>query len=332
MKLAVVGVTGLVGNVVLEVLQERNFPVSTFIPVASSRSVGIQVTFRGVEYPVVSMEDAIAAKPDIAIFSAGGDTSLLWAPKFAEVGTIVVDNSSAWRMNPDHKLIVPEINADSLTPNDRIIANPNCSTIQMVVALAPLHKKLKINRIVISTYQSITGTGMKAVKQYQLEKKGFVPKPEEMAYHYPIFENCIPQCDVFLENGYTKEEMKLVLETKKIMRDDTIKVTATAVRVPVLGGHSESVNVSFERDFDLAEVRQWLADAPGVFLSDDPAAFQYPMPLWSKGKDSVFVGRLRIDDSAPNTLNMWITADNLRKGAATNAIQIAEYLVENSLV
>jgi aspartate-semialdehyde dehydrogenase len=332
MKLAVVGVTGLVGNVVLEVLQERNFPVSTFIPVASAKSVGTQVTFRGMEYPVVSMEDAIAAKPDIAISSAGGDTSLLWAPKFAEVGTIVVDNSSAWRMNPDHKLIVPEINADSLTPNDRIIANPNCSTIQMVVALAPLHKKLKINRIVVSTYQSITGTGVKAVKQYQLEKKGFVPKPEEMAYHYPIFENCIPQCDVFLENGYTKEEMKLVLETKKIMRDDTIKVTATAVRVPVLGGHSESVNVSFERDFDLAEVRQWLADAPGVFLSDDPAAFQYPMPLWSKGKDSVFVGRLRRDESAPNTLNMWITADNLRKGAATNAIQIAEYLVENSLV
>jgi aspartate-semialdehyde dehydrogenase len=278
------------------------------------------------------MEDAIAAKPDIAIFSAGGDTSLLWAPKFAEVGTIVVDNSSAWRMNPDHKLIVPEINADSLTSNDRIIANPNCSTIQMVVALAPLHKKLKINRIVVSTYQSITGTGVKAVKQYQLEKKGFVPKPEEMAYHYPIFENCIPQCDVFLENGYTKEEMKLVLETKKIMRDDSIKVTATAVRVPVLGGHSESVNVSFERDFDLAEVRQWLSDAPGIFLSDDTAAFQYPMPLWSKGKDSVFVGRLRRDESASNTLNMWITADNLRKGAATNAIQIAEYLVENSLV
>jgi aspartate-semialdehyde dehydrogenase len=285
-----------------------------------------------VEYPVISMEDAIAAKPDIAIFSAGGDTSLLWAPKFAEVGTIVVDNSSAWRMNPDHKLIVPEINADSLTSNDRIIANPNCSTIQMVVALAPLHKKLKINRIVVSTYQSITGTGVKAVKQYQLEKKGFVPKPEEMAYHYPIFENCIPQCDVFLENGYTKEEMKLVLETKKIMRDDSIKVTATAVRVPVLGGHSESVNVSFERDFDLAEVRQWLSDAPGIFLSDDTAAFQYPMPLWSKGKDSVFVGRLRRDESASNTLNMWITADNLRKGAATNAIQIAEYLVENSLV
>jgi aspartate-semialdehyde dehydrogenase len=332
MKLAVVGVTGLVGNVVLEVLQERNFPVSTFIPVASAKSVGTQITFRGMEYPVISMEDAIAAKPDIAIFSAGGDTSLLWAPKFAEVGTIVVDNSSAWRMNPDHKLIVPEINADSLTSNDRIIANPNCSTIQMVVALAPLHKKLKINRIVVSTYQSITGTGVKAVKQYQLEKKGFVPKPEEMAYHYPIFENCIPQCDVFLENGYTKEEMKLVLETKKIMRDDTIKVTATAVRVPVLGGHSESVNVSFERDFDLAEVRQWLSDAPGIFLSDDTAAFQYPMPLWSKGKDSVFVGRLRRDESASNTLNMWITADNLRKGAATNAIQIAEYLVENSLV
>ena len=332
MKLAVVGVTGLVGNVVLEVLQERNFPVSTFIPVASAKSVGTQVTFRGVEYPVVSMEEAIAAKPDVAIFSAGGDTSLLWAPKFKEVGTIVVDNSSAWRMNPDHKLIVPEINADSLTPSDRIIANPNCSTIQMVVALAPLHKKLKINRIVVSTYQSITGTGVKAVKQYQLEKKGFIPKPEEMAYHYPIFENCIPQCDVFLENGYTKEEMKLVLETKKIMRDDNIKVTATAVRVPVMGGHSESVNVAFERDFDLAEVRQWLADAPGIFLFDDPAAFQYPMPLQSKGKDSVFVGRLRRDESAPNTLNMWITADNLRKGAATNAIQIAEYLVEHGFV
>jgi aspartate-semialdehyde dehydrogenase len=332
MKLAVVGVTGLVGNVVLEVLQERNFPVTTFIPVASSRSVGIQISFKGVDYPVVSMEDAIAAKPDIAIFCAGGETSLQWAPKFAEVGTTVVDNSSAWRMNPDHKLIVPEINADSLTSNDRIIANPNCSTIQMVVALAPLHKKLKINRLVISTYQSITGTGMKAVKQYQLEKKGFVPKPEEMAYHYPIFENCIPQCDVFLENGYTKEEMKLVLETKKIMRDDTIKVTATAVRVPVLGGHSESVNVEFEREFELSDVKKWLSEAPGVFLYDDPAAFQYPMPLWSKGKDSVFVGRLRRDDSAPNTLNMWITADNLRKGAATNAIQIAEYLVENGLV
>jgi len=332
MKLAVVGVTGLVGNVVLEVLQERNFPVSSFIPVASSRSVGTPITFQGVDYPVVSMEDAIAAKPDIAIFSAGGETSLQWAPKFAEVGTIVVDNSSAWRMNPDHKLIVPEINADSLTSNDRIIANPNCSTIQMVVALAPLHKKLKINRLVISTYQSITGTGMKAVKQYQLEKKGFVPKPEEMAYHYPIFENCIPQCDVFLENGYTKEEMKLVLETKKIMRDDTIKVTATAVRVPVLGGHSESVNVEFEREFELSDVKKWLSEAPGVFLYDDPAAFQYPMPLWSKGKDIVFVGRLRRDDSAPNTLNMWITADNLRKGAATNAIQIAEYLVENGLV
>jgi aspartate-semialdehyde dehydrogenase len=332
MKLAVVGVTGLVGNVVLEVLQERNFPVSSFIPVASSRSVGTPITFQGVDYPVVSMEDAIAAKPDIAIFSAGGETSLQWAPKFAEVGTIVVDNSSAWRMNPDHKLIVPEINADSLTSNDRIIANPNCSTIQMVVALAPLHKKLKINRLVISTYQSITGTGMKAVKQYQLEKKGFVPKPEEMAYHYPIFENCIPQCDVFLENGYTKEEMKLVLETKKIMRDDTIKVTATAVRVPVLGGHSESVNVEFEREFELSDVKKWLSEAPGVFLYDDPAAFQYPMPLWSKGKDSVFVGRLRRDDPAPNTLNMWITADNLRKGAATNAIQIAEYLVENGLV
>jgi aspartate-semialdehyde dehydrogenase len=332
MKLAVVGVTGLVGNVVLEVLQERNFPFTSFLPVASSRSVGMPVSFKGVEYPVLSMEDAVAAKPDIAIFSAGGETSLNWAPKFAAVGTVVIDNSSAWRMNPDHKLIVPEINADSLTSTDRIIANPNCSTIQMVVALAPLHKKLKIKRIIVSTYQSITGTGMKAVKQYQLEKKGFVPKPEEMAYHYPIFENCIPQCDVFLENGYTKEEMKLVLETKKIMRDDTIRVTATAVRVPVLGGHSESVNVEFEKDFDLAEVKKWLSEAPGVFLSDDPAAFQYPMPLWSKGKDSVFVGRLRRDESASNTLNMWITADNLRKGAATNAIQIAEYLMENGLV
>jgi aspartate-semialdehyde dehydrogenase len=332
MKLAVVGVTGLVGNVVLEVLQERNFPFTSFLPVASSRSVGMPVSFKGVEYPVLSMEDAVAAKPDIAIFSAGGETSLNWAPKFAAVGTVVIDNSSAWRMNPDHKLIVPEINADSLTSTDRIIANPNCSTIQMVVALAPLHKKLKIKRIIVSTYQSITGTGMKAVKQYQLEKKGFVPKPEEMAYHYPIFENCIPQCDVFLENGYTKEEMKLVLETKKIMRDDTIRVTATAVRVPVLGGHSESVNVEFEKDFDLAEVKKWLSEAPGVFLSDDPAAFQYPMPLWSKGKDSVFVGRLRRDESELNTLNMWITADNLRKGAATNAIQIAEYLIENGLV
>jgi aspartate-semialdehyde dehydrogenase len=332
MKLAVVGVTGLVGNVVLEVLQERNFPFTSFLPVASSRSVGMPVSFKGVEYPVLSMEDAVAAKPDIAIFSAGGETSLNWAPKFAAVGTVVIDNSSAWRMNPNHKLIVPEINADSLTSTDRIIANPNCSTIQMVVALAPLHKKLKIKRIIVSTYQSITGTGMKAVKQYQLEKKGFVPKPEEMAYHYPIFENCIPQCDVFLENGYTKEEMKLVLETKKIMRDDTIRVTATAVRVPVLGGHSESVNVEFEKDFDLAEVKKWLSEAPGVFLSDDPAAFQYPMPLWSKGKDSVFVGRLRRDESASNTLNMWITADNLRKGAATNAIQIAEYLMENGLV
>jgi aspartate-semialdehyde dehydrogenase len=332
MKLAVVGVTGLVGNVVLEVLQERNFPFTSFLPVASSRSVGMPVSFKGVEYPVLSMEDAVAAKPDIAIFSAGGETSLNWAPKFAAVGTVVIDNSSAWRMNPNHKLIVPEINADSLTSTDRIIANPNCSTIQMVVALAPLHKKLKIKRIIVSTYQSITGTGMKAVKQYQLEKKGFVPKPEEMAYHYPIFENCIPQCDVFLENGYTKEEMKLVLETKKIMRDDTIRVTATAVRVPVLGGHSESVNVEFEKDFDLAEVKKWLSEAPGVFLSDDPAAFQYPMPLWSKGKDSVFVGRLRRDESELNTLNMWITADNLRKGAATNAIQIAEYLMENGLV
>ncbi len=332
MKLAVVGVTGLVGNVVLEVLQERNFPITTFIPVASSKSVGVQISFKGVEYPVISMEDAISAKPDIAIFSAGGETSLQWAPKFAAVGTVVIDNSSAWRMNPDHKLIVPEINADCLTLNDRIIANPNCSTIQMVVALAPLHKRLKIDRIVVSTYQSITGTGVKAVKQYQLEKKGFSPKSEEMAYHYPIFENCIPQCDVFLENGYTKEEMKLVLETKKIMRDDSIKVTATAVRVPVLGGHSESINVAFERDFELSEVKKWLSEAPGVFLSDDPAAFQYPMPLWSKGKDNVFVGRLRRDESAANTLNLWVTADNLRKGAATNAIQIAEYLIENGLV
>jgi aspartate-semialdehyde dehydrogenase len=332
MKLAVVGVTGLVGNVVLEVLQERNFPVTSFIPVASSKSVGTSITFKEAEYPVVSMEDALAAKPDIAIFSAGGGTSLEWAPKFAEVGTIVVDNSSAWRMSPEHKLIVPEINADSLTAQDRIIANPNCSTIQMVVALAPLHAKLKVKRIVVSTYQSITGTGMKAVKQYQLEKKGYTPAPEEMAYHYPIFENCIPQCDVFLENGYTKEEMKLVLETKKIMRDDSIQVTATAVRVPVLGGHSESVNVEFERDFELSEVKKWLSEAPGVFLFDNPAAFQYPMPLRSKGKDSVLVGRLRRDESAPKSLNLWITADNLRKGAATNAIQIAEYLIKNGLV
>jgi aspartate-semialdehyde dehydrogenase len=332
MKLAVVGATGLVGTEILEVLQEHQFPYDQLLLVASERSKGKIIEYMGKSHVIIGLEEAVAAQPEIAIFSAGGSTSLEWAPKFAAVGTVVIDNSSAWRMDPSKKLVVPEINGDVLSKEDKIIANPNCSTIQLVLTLAPLHKKYGVKRVIVSTYQSITGTGVKAVKQYQLEKKGFVPKPEEMAYHYPIFENCIPQCDVFLENGYTKEEMKLVLETKKIMRDDTIKVTATAVRVPVLGGHSESVNVTFERDFDLAEVRQWLADAPGVFLSDDPAAFQYPMPLWSKGKDSVFVGRLRRDDSAPNTLNMWITADNLRKGAATNAIQIAEYLVENGLV
>lgn len=332
MKVAVVGATGLVGTVMLEVLQERNFPVTEFLPVASERSVGKPIVFRGETHAIVGMEDAIAARPDIAIFSAGGTTSKEWAPRFAEVGTTVVDNSSAWRMDPDKKLVVPEVNAHVLTPADKIIANPNCSTIQMVVALKPLHDQFKIKRVVVSTYQSITGTGVKAVKQYQLEQKGFVPAPDEMAYKYQIFENCLPHIDVFTENGYTKEEMKMVNETKKIMGDDSIAVTATTVRVPVLGGHSESVNLEFEQPYELAAVRQLLAEAPGVVVVDDVDNFQYPMPLFSRHKDEVFVGRIRRDESIANGLNLWIVADNLRKGAATNAVQIAEYLASKGWI
>lgn len=332
MKVAVVGVTGLVGTVMCKVLEERNFPVSEFLPVASSRSIGKEIIFKGEKYKVIGMEDAIALAPDIAIFSAGGSTSKEWAPKFAGVGTTVIDNSSAWRMDPDKKLVVPEINATELTADDKIIANPNCSTIQMVVALAPLHRAFNIKRLVISTYQSFTGTGMQAVKQYQLEKKGFEPKEEEMAYQYQIFENCLPHCDIFLDNDYTKEEMKLVHETRKILSDDSLKITATAVRVPVDGGHSESVNAEFEKPFDIKAVKQLLAEADGVELTDDIASNKYPMPLFAKDKDEVFVGRVRRDESVENGLNLWIVADNLRKGAATNAVQIAEYLVANKLV
>jgi len=332
MKVAVVGVTGLVGTVMCKVLEERNFQISEFIPVASARSVGKMVAFRGKEYPVVGMEEAIAAHPDIALFSAGGSTSLEWAPKFAEVGTVVIDNSSAWRMDPEKKLIVPEVNADSLTAEDKIIANPNCSTIQMVVALAPLHRAYQIKRLVISTYQSFTGTGMKAVKQYNLEKKGYKTGKEEMAYPYPIFENCLPHCDIFLENNYTKEEMKLVNETRKILGNETIGVTATAVRIPVDGGHSESINIEFEQAYELEEARQLLAKAAGLEVLDNIADNQYPMPLFAKNKDEVFVGRIRRDESVANGLNIWVVADNLRKGAATNAIQIAEYLLEKGIV
>ncbi len=332
MKLAVVGATGLVGTVIFRVLEERDFPVDELLVVASERSIGKQISFRGRDYSIMSMDDAIAARPDVAIFSAGGGTSLEHAPRFAAVGTTVIDNSSAWRMDPDKKLIVPEVNAHLLGPDDKIIANPNCSTIQMVVALAPLHRAFGIRRLVISTYQSYTGTGMKAVKQYELESKGFKPASEEMAYHYPIFENCIPQCDVFLDNDYTKEEMKLVNETRKILSDDRLRITATAVRVPVNGGHSESVNVEFERPFEIEEVRQLLAQADGLTVVDDPATFRYPMPLFARDRDEVFVGRIRRDESVDNGLNLWIVADNLRKGAATNAVQIAEYLVANELL
>jgi aspartate-semialdehyde dehydrogenase len=329
MKVAVVGATGLVGTKMLEVLAERNFPVTELIPVASERSVGKEVIFKGKPYKVVSMNDGIAAQPAIAIFSAGGSTSLEWAPKFAEAGIRVIDNSSAWRMDPTKKLVVPEVNADVLTKDDFIIANPNCSTIQMVVALQPLHLRYRIKRVVVSTYQSVTGTGKKAVDQLFNERKGV---EGEMAYKYPIDLNVIPQIDVFTDNGYTKEEMKMVNETKKIMKDDSIRVTATTVRIPVIGGHSESVNVEFEDDFALEEVRSLLAQAPGVIVQDDIANQQYPMPLWAHEKDEVFVGRLRRDETQPNTLNMWIVSDNLRKGAATNAVQIAEYLMENKLV
>ena len=329
MKVAVVGATGLVGAKMMQMLAERNFPVTELIPVASEKSVGKMVSFNGKEYPVVSMESAIAAQPAVALFSAGGSTSLEWAPKFAEAGIPVIDNSSAWRMDPDKKLVVPEVNAHVLTAADKIIANPNCSTIQMVVALYPLHQKYTIKRIVVSTYQSVSGTGKKAVDQLFNERKGI---QGEMAYKYPIDLNAIPQIDVFLDNGYTKEEMKMVKETKKIMQDDSIRVTATTVRIPVIGGHSESVNVEFEQPFELADITALLAAAPGVVVQDDVSAQIYPMPLWAHEKDEVFVGRIRRDETQPNTLNLWIVSDNLRKGAATNAVQIAEYMMANGLL
>ena len=329
MKVAVVGATGLVGRKMLQVLEERNFPVTELIPVASERSVGKIVKFKGQEYKVVGMQTAIDMKPNVAIFSAGGQTSLDWAPKFAEAGITVVDNSSAWRMDPTKKLVVPEINADTLTADDKIIANPNCSTIQMIVAVAPLHRRYGIKRMVISTYQSITGTGIRAVNQLEAERAGETP---EMVYPYTIDKNCLAQCDDFTDNGYTKEEMKLIKETCKIMGDDSIKVTATAVRVPVVGGHSESINIEFNEDFDIKEVMDILANADGVILEDDIANKVYPMPINAHDKDEVFVGRIRRDHSQPNTLNMWIVADNLRKGAATNAIQIAEYLNAHNLI
>lgn len=329
MKVAVVGATGLVGTKMLQVLEERDFPVTELIPVASERSVGKEVTFKGKQYKVVGMQTAIDLKPAVALFSAGGGTSTEWAPAFAAAGITVIDNSSAWRMDPTKKLVVPEINADALTAEDKIIANPNCSTIQMVVALAPLHKKYKSKRIVVSTYQSVTGTGVKAVTQLMNERNGI---EGEMAYKYPIDLNVIPQIDVFLDNGYTKEEMKMVLETKKIMRDDSIRVTSTTVRIPVMGGHSESVNIEFEEEFELDEVKRILADSPGIIVVDDPATQQYPMPMDAHEKDEVFVGRIRRDETQPKTLNMWIVSDNLRKGAATNAVQIAEYLLACELI
>jgi aspartate-semialdehyde dehydrogenase len=323
MKIAVVGATGLVGEVMLKVLEERNFPVTELIPVASERSVGKEIIWKKKSYRIAGMQEAIDRKPAVAVFSAGGSTSLEWAPAFAAAGITVIDNSSAWRMDPEKKLVVPEINASALNENDKIIANPNCSTIQMVMALAPLHKTYGIKRLVISTYQSVTGTGAKALKQLENETEGI---NGEMAYHYPIYKNCIPQCDVFTDNGYTKEEMKMVNETRKILGDSTIMATATTVRVPVLGGHSESVNVEFREEFDIAAVRRLLEETGGVTVQDDVSRYIYPMPLLAHGKDDVFVGRLRRDESQPKTLNMWIVSDNLRKGAATNAIQIAEYL------
>ena len=329
MKLAVVGATGLVGSKMLQVLEERNFPVDELLPVASERSIGKQIEFKGKKYNIISAEDAIAAKPDLAIFSAGGSTSLDLAPKFAAAGITVVDNSSAWRMDPTKKLVVPEVNADVLTKEDKIIANPNCSTIQMVLVLNPLHKKYGIKRVVVSTYQSVTGTGVKAVTQLNNERNNV---EGEMAYKYKIDKNAIPHIDVFLENGYTKEEMKMVKETNKIIGDDSIKVTATCVRIPVMGGHSESVNIEFEKDFDINEVKDLLGKSPGLVLEDDLDNFIYPMPLTAHEKDETFVGRIRRDETQPNTLNCWIVSDNLRKGAATNAVQIAEYLVKKKLL
>lgn len=329
MRVAVIGATGMVGTVMLKVLEERNFPVTELIPVASARSAGKKLSFNGEKYTVVTLEDAVKMNVDIALFSAGGDTSLEWAPKFAEAGTTVIDNSSAWRMDPAKKLVVPEINGDVLTKEDKIIANPNCSTIQLVMALAPLHDKYKMKRLVVSTYQSVSGTGVKAVQQLDNEEAGI---EGEMAYPHPIGRNALPHCDVFLENGYTKEEMKLVREPKKILRDDSFSVTATAVRIPTAGGHSEAVNVQFENDFDLDDVRKLLSDFPGVVVQDNLDTNTYPMPIYAHDKDEVFVGRIRRDESQPKTLNMWVVSDNLRKGAATNTIQIAEYLVELGLV
>ena len=329
MKVAVVGATGMVGEVMLNVLSERNFPITELLLVASERSVGKKLSYKDAEHTVIGLDDALAARPDIAIFSAGGGTSLEWAPKFAEVGTVVIDNSSAWRMDPTKKLVVPEINADVLNPEDKIIANPNCSTIQLVMALNPLHKKYQMKRVVISTYQSVSGTGVKAVQQMENETAGV---EGEMAYPYPINRNALPHCDIFLDNGYTKEEMKLAREPQKILDDRTFSVTATAVRIPTAGGHSESVNVEFHSDFELSEVRQILSETPGVVVQDNPETNTYPMPIYAHGKDEVFVGRIRRDETQRNTLNMWIVSDNLRKGAATNAVQIAEYLVAHNLV
>lgn len=329
MKVAVVGATGMVGQVMLKILEERNFPITELIPVASERSVGKEVSYKNKSYTIIGLQDAVLAKPDIALFSAGGSTSLEWAPKFAEVDTTVIDNSSAWRMDQTKKLVVPEINATSLTKEDKIIANPNCSTIQLVLALSPLHTKYKIKRLVISTYQSITGTGVKAVRQLENELAGV---KGEMAYPYPIHQNALPHCDVFENNGYTKEEMKLVRETQKILDDRTIAITATAVRIPTSGGHSESVNIEFENDFDINEIRQILNAAQGITVQDNPDLNVYPMPIYANGKDDVFVGRIRRDESQPNSLNMWIVSDNLRKGAATNAVQIAEYLSSKGLI
>ncbi|MBB6681811.1 aspartate-semialdehyde dehydrogenase [Aequorivita sp. 609] len=329
MKLAVVGATGMVGEVMLKVLAERNFPIDELLLVASERSIGKEMTFKGKNYKVIGLEEAVAAKPDIALFSAGGSTSLEWAPKFAEVGTTVIDNSSAWRMDRDKKLIVPEINAHILTKEDKIIANPNCSTIQLVMALAPLHKKYKMKRVVVSTYQSVSGTGLKAVQQMENEMAGI---KGEMAYPYPIHKNALPHCDVFEENGYTKEEMKLAREPQKILDDRTFSITATAVRIPTSGGHSESVNVEFENEFELGDIRKMLHETPGVTLQDNIDTNIYPMPIYAHDKDEVFVGRIRRDETQENTVNMWIVSDNLRKGAATNTIQIAEYLVANSLI
>lgn len=329
MRVAVVGVTGMVGSVMLEVLKEHNFPVTELIPVASEKSIGKKINFKGKEYSVIGLEQAVSLKPDVALFSAGASVSKEWAPRFAQVGTTVVDNSSAWRMDETKKLVIPEINADVLTKDDKIIANPNCSTIQMLVALAPLQAKYGIKRIVVSTYQSITGTGVKAVRQLENEYKG---EKGEMAYHYPIHRNAIPHCDVFEDNGYTKEEMKLVRETKKILRDDTITVTATAVRIPVVGGHSESINVELKTDFSIDEVRALLAKSAGIKVQDNTDTNTYPMPIYAHGKDEVFVGRIRRDESQANTLNLWVVADNLRKGAATNTIQIAEYLIAHKLL